>query len=77
MQFCNTSAIALHYMCLCYRRNICYSKSINYAAILSSVADLILLVVTNKQLCAILALPAPEDWWLFAADMLALVQILG
>jgi len=61
MQFCSTSAIALHYMCLCYRHNICYSKGINYTAILSSIANLMLLVVTNKQLCAILALPALED----------------
>ena len=77
MQFYSTSAIALHYIYLCYKHNICYSKGINYAAILSGVADLMLLVVTNKQLCAIPALPAPEDWWLFVADMPALVQILG
>jgi hypothetical protein len=61
MQFCSTSATALHYMCLCYRRNICYSKGINYTTILSSVANLLLLVVTNKQLCAILALLALKD----------------
>jgi hypothetical protein len=73
MQFCSMSATASHYMRLCHRRNIRYSKGINYATILSSVADLLLLVVTNKQLCAVPALLAPKDWWLFAADVLALV----
>jgi hypothetical protein len=61
MQFCSINATALYYMCLCYRRNICYSKGINYAIILSSVANLLLLVVTNKQLCAVPALLALKD----------------
>jgi hypothetical protein len=73
MQFCSTSATALHYMRLCYRCNIRYSKGINYTTILSSIANLLLLVVANKQLHALPALLAPENQWLFAADVLALV----
>jgi hypothetical protein len=61
MQFCSTSAIALHYMRLCHKGNVGYNKGINHIAILSSIANLLLLIVTNKQLRAVLALLAPKD----------------
>jgi hypothetical protein len=69
MQFCSASATASHYMRLCHRRNIRYGKGINYATILSSIADLLLLVVTDEQLCAVPVPPAVKKWWLFAADV--------
>ena len=49
MQLCCTGATATHNMCNCYSYYGSYGKGSYYTAILSSIANALPLVVTNKE----------------------------